>query len=368
MDYSKFYTPPQIANLLVRKVNVPHPDTAIDICCGSCNLLRAAKKRWKNTTLFGVDIKPHIASDLNFMEMDGRQYAIKHAKKYPLVLANPPFDFVKTNREFPLLYQGVFSSYSTKRLENEMLLANLLLLQENGTLVIILPSTFVEAESNTAIRSLIGKNYYVREIIKLPEDTFGASNINSYALIIKNSSPKKKTTNSSCVIFENEQFLFENKCTVPQKDIQAGRWYDRYSATNEAFDIRRGNVSSQMFCDKGTAILHTAKKSEQWKPSLRYCAVSGENLVYAESGDIIISRIGKSAGQWGIYRGEKILISDCLYRIKDPTGKILNRLQGHEYDFPQKGVATRYITINDFKSWYCSLSSDVNAEKSTSGE
>jgi len=56
--------------------------------------------------------------------------------------------------------------------------------------------------------------------------------------------------------------------------------------------------------------------------------VSNENLVYAESGDIIVSRIGKSAGQWYIYLGEKILISDCLYRIKDPTGKIPSRLQG----------------------------------------
>lgn len=355
MDYSKFYTPPPIASLLVRKVDVPYPDTVIDICCGSCNLLRAAKKRWKNAKLVGVDINMHISSDVNFTQMDGRKFAIENAKQYPLVLANPPFDFMKTSSEFPLLYQGVFSSYHTKRLENEMLLANLLLLQENGTLVIILPSTFVEAESNTTIRSLVGKKYYVREIIKLPEETFGASNINSYALIIKNSSPPKKITKYSSVILENEQFSFMNKHLIPQKDIQAGRWCNIYSTTNETFDIRRGNVSSQMFCDKGTAILHTAKKSEKWKPSLRYCAVSGENLVYAETGDIIVSRIGKSAGQWCIYRGGKILISDCLYRIKDPTGEIFNRLQGHEYDLPQKGVATRYITINDFKSWYFSL-------------
>lgn len=348
---------------------MPQPDTVIDICCGSCNLLRAAKKRWKNAKLLGVDIVPHVSSDVNFTEMDGRQYAIKNAKKYSLVLANPPFDFVKTNKEFPLLYEGVFSSYYTKRLENEMLLANLLLLKENGTLVIILPSTFVEAESNTAIRGLIGKNYYIREIIKLPEDTFGASNINSYALIIKNSFPKKKTTNYSSVVLENGQFSFVNKHTVPQKDIQVGRWCNHiYSIATETFNIRRGNVSSQMFCDKGTAILHTAKKNENWQPSLRYCVVSNENLVYAESGDIIVSRIGKSAGQWCIYLGEKILISDCLYRIKDPTGKILSRLQGHGYNLPQKGVATRYITMNDFKTWYCSLPSDVNAEKSTSPE
>ena len=96
--------------------------------------------------------------------------------------------------------------------------------------------------------------------------------------------------------------------------------------------------------------------------------VSDDNLVYAESGDIIISRIGKSAGQWCIYHGERIPISDCLYRIKDPTGIISSRLQGHKYDLPPKGVATRYITINDFKTWYCLLLNDANVEKITPSE
>lgn len=356
LDYSKFYTPHQVANLLVRRINVPQPEKVIDICCGSCNLLHAAKKRWGNAKLIGVDIDSQMSVDVNFMEMDGRQFAIDNAKQYSLVLANPPFDFVGKSREFPLLYQGIFSSYYTNRLENEMLLANLILLKDEGTLVIILPSTFVEADTNAKIRALIGKNYYVREIIKLPEDTFGASKINSYALVIKNSSPSKKTTRAYVVVFEDGKFSFSKKRVVPQKDIRAGRWCEYIcSSINADIDIQRGNISSQMFCEKGTAILHTAKKSEQWEPSLRHCAVGDREPIYAEAGDIIVSRIGKAAGQWCVYEGEKVPISDCLYRIKDPTGEILNRIQGHEYDLPPKGVAARYITMNDFKSWFSSL-------------
>ena len=361
MDYSKFYTPPQIATLLVDRISVSSPNEVVDICCGSCNLLHAAKKRWNKAQLIGVDIDQHASPDVIFTQMDGRKYATESRKKYSLVLANPPFDFVESIREFPLLFQGVFSNYNTKRLENEMLIANLLLLQENGTLVIILPSTFVEATTNATIRSILGKNYHICEIIKLANNTFGTTNINSYALIIKNSTPKKKTTLYSTVVFNGHHFMFADEHHISQDDIASGDWCKHiFSIAIDSLDIRRGNISSQMFSDNGIAVLHTAKKSEAWVPSLRYSDIAHEHLIYAEHGDILVSRIGKSAGQWCLYKGEKTPISDCLFRIKDPSGQVFNRIKGHTYNLPQKGVATRYITMNDFRSWYSSLPHDDN--------
>ena len=53
MDYSKFYTPPEIASLLIEELDVDEPDKIIDICCGSCNLLLAAKARWNKANLYG---------------------------------------------------------------------------------------------------------------------------------------------------------------------------------------------------------------------------------------------------------------------------------------------------------------------------
>lgn len=354
MDYSKFYTPVPIASLLVKCANVTNPPAIVDICCGSCNLLHAAKQRWTHARLIGVDINPHTFTDVDYIKTDGRRYAIENTEKYLLVLANPPFDFVEKDREFPQLYQGIFSSYRTKRLENEMLLANLLLLQENGTLVIILPSTFVEAEKNKKIRQLIGANYFLQKIIRLPENTFGSANINSYALIIKNCVPSRRTT-CYTVVCEDGKYIFTQKHSVPQRNIRMGEWHNEDISSNETLEIRRGNVSSQSFCERGIAVLHTARVRKVWTPSLRYCTGSSEKPVYAERGDIIVSRIGKSAGKWCIYQGEKIMISDCLYRIKDPTGEISARIKGHEYSLSQKGVATRYITIADFKKWYSSL-------------
>lgn len=360
MDYSRFYTPPEIASILVKELDISNPSTIIDICCGSCNLLRAAGNRWKNAELLGVDIAEHMPINVKFTQMDGRKFAVQHADRYPLVVANPPFDYIEKKKEVPELYCGAFSKYSTKRLEIEMLLANLFLLKENGTLLIILPSSFVEASSNSTIRKLIGQNYHVNSFIKLPEDTFGAANINSYALIIRNSTSRHRITRFFSIIRRDQKFITSEKVTIPQKNIKNGDWHGETQHTLvEELDMRRGNISSQFFTEVGTAILHTAKINTKWYPSLRYINTDPTAPVYAESGDIIVSRVGKSAGQWCQYHGERILISDCLYRIKDTDGIIINTIGGKEYNLAPKGVATRYITKDDFISWYYSIKNRI---------
>lgn len=85
--------------------------------------------------------------------------------------------------------------------------------------------------------------------------------------------------------------------------------------------------------------------------SIRYVSEEVETSVFAEKGDILVSRIGKSAGHWCIYDGDKTPISDCLYRIKDPKGTVHEKIKGRKFNFPLKGVATRYITMDDFATW-----------------
>ena len=159
MDYSKFYTPPKIAQVLINSLIIPTPQRVIDICCGSCNLLFAAKKRWNNIKTYGVDISNHVTSDVHFKQADGRTFALCHPKHFSFVVANPPFVFIKKKNQFPMLYKNIFEKFKTSRLEVEMLLANLSILKPKGTLLIILPSSFVEAISHKKIRNLIANNY-----------------------------------------------------------------------------------------------------------------------------------------------------------------------------------------------------------------
>jgi len=360
MDYSKFYTPPAIAELLIRQIHIQIPTSVIDICCGSCNLLYAAKKKWRDIVLFGVDIIKHSLVDVIFFKSDGRKYAIRNAGQYSLVLANPPFDMVKKKKEYKKLFsemEDVNFKYETSRLENEMLLANLKLLDEKGVLLIIMPSTFVEAEKNKAVRMYLAKYYYINKIIQLPKETFGSANINTHALIIKKHRPQKKVTFLIDIrLLDGKYYIVKTK-KWSQKNISNGNWYfeGSYILKNNTYDIKRGAVSSQFFSESGIPVLHTAKLQNQWMPSVRYILNKPKSKIYVESGDIIISRIGKSAGQWCIHKGNKMLISDCLYRLKDPDGIIAQNLEGKKYGFSTKGVVTQYITIKDFLTWYQSI-------------
>lgn len=356
MDYSKFYTPPEIADLLVRQLKLPAPLEIVDICCGSCNLLHAGRKRWPKAKLTGVDVIAQPCADVTFVKSDGRKFALEHLGQYPLVLANPPFDFVKSKREFPQLFEALPRNCNTSRLEVEMLLANLQLLKENGILLIIVPSTFVTAERYRNIRIFLSQNYHIQKIIHLPDDTFGSTHISSCALVIKNEKSFRRYTNQFTVAHEKDRYTISQATSISQEMIRSGNWNGHFpSCSKNFFYFRRGNISSQYFVDKGIAILHTAKTSEPWKPTIRYISTPHPNAVYAEPGDIVISRIGKSAGKWFRYGGPRILISDCLYVLRDTDGCIFRKIAGKQYPYSPKGVAVKYITMSDFSSWINTL-------------
>lgn len=356
MDYSKYYTPISIAHLLVKHLRISPPNKIVDICCGSCNLLMAAKKRWQNAILYGTDIAEHCVDGVIFEKIDGRSYALNHQKEFELVLANPPFDYLETKNEYPQLFQGAFENFSSSRLEIEMLISNLIMLKNDGTLLIIMPSSFVEGETYNSIRQIVSEHYQIKDIIELDENTFGAAQIHSYAIVIKNKICKSYSCNLMYAKKQGESFELKPQKKISSKVLLKGAWTGlECEDFNLNLDIKRGNISSASFMENGQPILHTAKNEDIWHPSVRYVDENLLSNAYAECGDIIVSRIGKSAGQWCVYSGEKIPISDCLYRIKDPDGKIFQKINGKRYELKSRGVATQYITMSDFKKWIVSL-------------
>ena len=355
MDYTKYYTPPQIAEFLITHLDIKMPSKTIDICCGSCNLLHAVKKRWKKTKLYGIDIIDLESHDVEYIKSDGRKFAIDNNSKFELIVANPPFDRLKKRGEFKKLFENLPFKYTTSRLEIEMLLANLKILKENGTLMIIMPITFAIGNTNIKLKKFLAKHYSIKKIFYLPDDVFGTANIASCALIINNSNEQSKKTMTYTIESCSDGYKLTDGKELSQNIMETGIWHTK--ANNNVFSkkIRRGNISSHYFTDKGMPILHIAKLAEEWIPSTRYVTEVNETAVYANSGDIIISRIGKSAGRWYKYKGSRMPISDCLFVIPDNDNTIENVLAGHEYPYNHRGVATKYITKSDIAMWFDSL-------------
>lgn len=357
MNYSKYYTPSNISEFLVNDISVEKPNNIIDICCGSYNLLNAAKKKWEHIEVVGVDINSQLKEKYKLRIMDGRQYAIKSKDKYDIVLANPPFRKMSKKREFSDLYVKPFDKYVTNRLENEMLLANLKLLSRNAVLMIILPSTFVEGDTNLNLRKIIANNYVVSKIVKLPNDTFGNSKVHTYSIYIVNK--KRKSYYTQWIDISNNSHRI-----IDHQQISNGIW-NAYAPPSNTKNIKptviRGKISSNMFTNRGIAVLHSNKKLENisWVPSIKKVPmhiINESSYIYADDGDIVINRIGKSSGYWNKYRGDRIMISDCLLVVKDTNGSIYELIK-NVYQLPlTKGVTVQYITVNDFINWYSSLS------------
>lgn len=362
MDYSKYYTPMCTSRALVSYLqNVNEPSNVIDICCGSCNLLYAAKERWNDIEMTGVDLEPHQISDVKFFNMDGRKYALETKKRYELVLANPPFENMESGL-YDKLYAQTFKKCKTSRLENEMLIANLKILKRNGTLLAIMPSTFIEGERNCEIRKNIARRYWIKDIIKLPQDTFANTNIKTYAIIIENQKAKNYSCSVSLMENVDGQLRINHLRNISYADVISGRWSNESKEIpeNEQAIIFRGNISSKEFVATGKEILHTSVMGNGWKPSRRCVNEVSKQSKYAESGDIVVSRIGKSAGKWCKYYGEKLPISDCLFVIKDPDNSISRSLQGKDFTHLVKGVATSYITKKDIMVWLFSNNRKVS--------
>ena len=357
MNYNKFYTPIEVANLLLGQLKIKYPKSVVDICCGSHNLLNSAKQLWPNAKYVGVDVVEHLADDVECVKSDGRKFSLVHSNKFSLVLANPPFAYVKERREYPEILNVLPFKYNASRLENEMLLANLRLLDTGGTLMIIMPSTFINSKTNSKLREYISTTYHVKRIIRLPDEVFGSSKISSCALIINNTKGNCSHTDILDVTSCEKKYTISKSSIVQKKQMQTGYWDANYqtSASNRIFEYRRGTICSSSFILSGIPILHTAKLQPMWRPSVRYVNEHTTSTVYAEDGDIIVNRIGKAAGYWHIYSGDSILISDCLYRIKDPNRDIARKLKGYDYSFPLRGVAARYIIMEDFEAWYKSI-------------
>lgn len=360
MDYSKYYTPLKIADFLISKLEIPVPHSAIDICCGSCNLLHAAKKRWNNIELIGVDIIDLECDDVKYSKMDGRKYAIENKNKYHLILANPPFDYLEKKCEYSSLFDEMNFSYETSRLEIEMLFANLIMLNDNGVLLIIMPNTFVIGQKYLKIRKFLAQNYSIKKIFFLPEDTFGTTNISSCALIIKKEDRKKNDTEVLYIKTDGNNYSAHRKEKIIYGCIENGIWNNDFSMINSLIniDIKRGSTSSQFFSNTGEKILHTSTVADDWRPSIRYVQEINTNSIYASDGDIIINRIGKAAGGWHKYKGKRILISDCLFVIKDKDNFIGELLKNEKYPYKLRGVATKYITKSDVKAWLGVLHSE----------
>lgn len=350
-DFSKYYTPINVALPLVKMIKFKTNSNVIDICCGSGNLLQAAKNVKNTLFCSGVDIENNLLeSNIDIVKNDGRRFALEHVGEYDYALANPPFGQTNSAEYSDALFRDSYELIRSSRLEIEMLIANLIILKENGILLIILPSTIVTGVSTINIRKCLAKNHFISAIIDLPLNAFYPEKIKCSALIVE----KKARVNKETKTYQmDESYEIVKQCSIGYNDMINGIWYKKIYKNTPEFNIKQGSISSQDFADVGEEVLHTGKRCISWNPTIRYAQLSpNRSYTMVEDGDIIISRIGASAGQKCLYTGKQKYISDCLFVIKTKTKEITNQIMNLDLEPLVGGLSTPHLTATNIIGLY----------------
>lgn len=372
----RYYTPHAVAKLMVELISSSQPKTAVDICVGSWNLLNAAKNRWIEINLFGVDIdskSKKLRNGNSFVCMDGRVFALKRLKtnvRFSLVLANPPFgkdDLGNISRFSALPGYNQMTSTALRRIETTMLLANLALLEEKGTMVVIVPRTVVDGEWSRCLRQYISNKFQLRYIVDLPRCVFG-DEIYTTILVIENS----ETTSVTKVydtLLNGDEYQLWYKYFLPHNIVRESIWKPCVPKVteDEGICIKRGSISNDILTNTGhRPVIHSTDiwnlRNGQWKPT-RFMPSSLENRdTYntASKGDIAVIRVGRNSGLAArIEFKSQVPASNCLIIIKTENKKKLERIwevmnsSTYFADLGElrRGVGASYLTSDTLRAY-----------------
>lgn len=365
MNNYVFYTPQPLAELLFTLLEKKTYKNVIDICCGSWNLISAAKNILKCRRIVGIDIsldvdalKPQSAV---FYNEDGRIFAIKEYKnlKYDLVISNPPYGRIDNDNRIMKEYckkNKILNTQDlrilTKRYETEMIIANMLLLADKGEMLLILPQTVLSGDSFQKMREYVCKELWLKAIIELPNGTFKNSEISTVALLFK------KTTNIGCTYKYLAKYDgawgIEKIGTIEANFIRKGLWVKQiYNYDRKTVYLFRGVIRSSQLCHDGQyRVIHNSSSmiNNTWQPSIRF-----SNLYYPDKivskGDVIINRVGRFVGYWTISEYDGVGVSDCIIVLPKPSVNVIRQLMENtkkgRLDLMSRGVATKYITQKD---------------------
>ncbi|MFM8330389.1 MAG: N-6 DNA methylase, partial [Candidatus Methylumidiphilus sp.] len=177
-EFGVHFTPNKIAELFLEIGKIYAPNTVIDICCGTGNILRRFNKKAKT----GIDINnniiqlaQYIDSDANFTVTNTLTYDFGNAK-YDLVVGHLPFNAKTADGKF---------------LETELIQKGLKLLDENGVAIFVVSEMILMGSALAEFRRELLTNFAIDIIISLRAGTFFHTSIKTVMLVIRNGRSKQ---------------------------------------------------------------------------------------------------------------------------------------------------------------------------------
>jgi type I restriction enzyme M protein len=378
---NQYYTKSIYGDKLIQSLNLTRPKVALDIGFGSGNLLHAAKRRWNDLSLVGVDVdNENIANarskkliqavELNGFDPSLPEIIYERFGPIDLLVGNPPYYSRELDTDAKTILKSIglldCLSKHIKKVPAELifLAQNLRILSKVGELGLIVPAGLVSGERWIKIREFLFTNYHVSNVIQLPTDSFKSTDAQTFMLIIS----RKSTINTKTTLSHTSELKVLN-INVSDAIIRADYGFYRETKglikleSKEFYGLQlyRGNKSFKELAEATSVYMHSTRMPNDFeKKSLSNSPLEGAKNT--KPGDILIARVGRRCLGRVVYVKEgNIPVSDCIIGIRPNSKKIgkevLKKLSSsHFRNYLQQtsfGVSAKYITyqtINDYLS------------------
>lgn len=368
-------TPNSIAKLMSHLAQKNNPQSAIDICCGTGNILYYLQNEIDDLT--GVEIAENVAAltnyfipDLHIITADSFLYPF--SRKYDLVVGNIPF--------------GMRIEMDGKRIPGEEAFLRKAheLLTENGRAIMLVPYSVLLAGPFQNFRKEFVS--YVEEIITLPSGSIRNTQIKTAILVIDKQECKEvKITQLTNFDSLEKEYQNASSVTYPNEKLLE-RWDPEYHLSKESSfykeldsfqtkelqelaDIIKGKmIPADTLKELGDYLylkpVHIQKEGLKTESALKYVSkadLSEKDYRYIlQPGDIVISTIFNDLKMYVYQTGDVSAIASnnlaiirsskqdyILSYLQTDEGKRIFKTQAEDL---RKGVTIPHLSIKDLAS------------------
>ncbi|MBQ4812697.1 N-6 DNA methylase [Pseudoalteromonas luteoviolacea] len=373
MQLNQYYTSKLCSDRLVDSLSVATPKVALDLGFGAGDLLRAAKRRWTDINLVGVDLdrvnvlNARLDNEIDAIHMNGFSPDLPKviSDKYgdiDLLISNPPYFSVEVNSKCrKILKEAGLSqciSQSLKKVPAELifLAQNLRMLTANGEMGIILPAGLISGERWKPLREYLFCTYGVSNIIQMPENSFKKTDAQTFIMTISGKKSDYVNSINLSHILESKKLKISISDAVNRADYlyykQLSLLINQNTISSNDFRIFRGNRVHKCLKDWGGDYLHTSDLPNSPIHTVFPVAEYGDaNSV--KKGDIALARVGRRCLGRAVYVDEGCIpVSDCIIVIRPRDkniGKLIwerisSQLAADYFRATSLGVGAKYLT------------------------
>lgn len=396
-QYRQYFTPKNIAELLVKYIPKSDFENVIDLAVGDGELLRAVSKKFKNATLYGADIDEEIIDNFNKKELYGcinlwngnsLNKEINKWKEYKSIVDNNNFDLIVGNPPFNYFEQKELQNLEKRKypIEIQFLIKALEIVKQHGYIAMILPNGVLTNPKYNIIREMILRETTIKHIIQLYKKSFDKVNADISMIIMKKKKIKTiqkkiiirnidKDFNEENVIIDGSEgrerldynyhsYKLQLKKSMPKLDFELVKLKDIIESCKRGTTI---TDKMDYICDKGIPFIHTTNVENIIinKKNIKYIDRHYEekfNSFKAEINDVLIGRVGSSCiKKIGIVSksSEIGVISDCLFILRgiaiNPYYLALffkSSLGNKQLAAIKRGSCSKFITKDDLLEIY----------------